>query len=367
MNPDASSDLSTNNSRMSIGAGQQRMTRLRTGSASIEQPAAGQYWVNNEWHQAGTLFADNAVTTSDAMPADASGVVAVDKNMSEYGKLGVFVNVAVMKAGQDGDGAELESDAKTSVLTVGTDYRFTDAIVGGVAVNLSQTKTDFESAFTSGSLDADGYALLFYGSYYVQNWFVDASYNFGNDSYDQFRAPSIGNTYDASFDAQQQTFSSTLGYDFVMQALTVTPFAQIVVGVVDTDAYREQPGNTLLSNAAIGMDQSSKDIGNINLGANLHYVVNTNHGVFIPTFSMTAVEDFEDDAQIISGYFVVNPNPADSFAMETNGADTYYFVVSGGFSFQLKGGNSGFVNLETVEGLEMMTQHRITAGWRWEI
>jgi outer membrane autotransporter protein len=365
LNPDAPSDLNASNIRLSLNTIQQRLFRLRTGMAANDSLQQKSYYVNNEWHEAGTLFAGN-----DGVASDATGTVTVDKNISEYGKLGVFINAAVMKASQTNSDVELKSDAGSSVLTIGTDYRFMDNLIGGLAFNITRSSTDFDDQYTSGSLDSDGYALLLYGSYYVKNWFFDASLTMGGEQYQQQRTPAaaLGNAYDANFHGSQYSVSGTAGYDFAIQSFTITPFTQLTIGSIDTDGYRETAANPLLPKAApLGIDQHTKDIGNLNIGSHFRYIVNTNRGVFIPGISLTAVNDFENDAQVITGFFVANANDRDSFALKTNAVDSSYFVVALGFSFQLKGGNSGFVNVETVEGYENLDQQRLTAGWRWEI
>ena len=106
-------------------------------------------------------------------------------------------------------------------------------------------------------------------------------------------------------------------------------------------------------------------MASFNLGARFRYIATTNHGVFIPTLSLTAVNDFKYDAQVVTGRFV---GVADSqFNVAANKNDKDYFVIGAGFSFQLKNGNSGFVNLESLQGYSNLDQNRLTLGWRWEL
>jgi hypothetical protein len=366
LNPDAPADLSTANLRLTLNTIQGRLYRLRNGIADASETKSNQFLVNNEWHQAGTLFADNANSVNDA-----SQNVTVDRNISEYGKLGFFINASLLNADQSNDGLELKSNARSSVLTLGIDYRFTDTLIGGLAFNIDQSKTDFNGNFdTSGSLDNDGYSIMAYGSFYQDQWFFDSSLTFAGIDYEQQRDPaSLGNSYKANFHGDQLSISGTGGYDFSISSFNITPFAQIVYGTINIDGYRETAVNALGPNAGaiLELDSQSKDIGTLNIGSYFRYIANTQRGVFIPGLSLTLVNDFEDEAQIISGRFVANANPNSSFQLQTNKLDSTYFILGAGFSFQLKGGNAGFINLESVQGYDNLDQERITAGWRWEI
>lgn len=366
LNPDAPADLSTANLRLALNTIQGRLHRLRNGIADSSQPQNQQYYVNNEWHPAGTLFADNGNTANDA-----SQNVTVDRNISEFGKLGFFINASFLNADQTNDDIELKSNARSSVLTLGVDYRFTDQLIAGMAFNIDQSKTEFNGNFdTAGSLDNDGYSVMVYSSFYQGNWFFDSSLTFGGIDYEQQRDPaSLGNSYAANFHGDQLSVSGTGGYDFIISSFNITPFAQIVYGTVDIDGYRETAVNALGPNtgAILELDAQSKDIGTLNVGSHFRYIANTQRGVFIPGLSVTLVNDFEDDAQTITGRFVANANPNSSFQLQTNTLDSSYFIIGAGFSFQLKGGNAGFINLESVQGYDNLQQERITAGWRWEI
>jgi outer membrane autotransporter protein len=367
LNPDAPIDLSVANLKLTLSTIQGRLFRLRNGIAEAKSNNFNdQFYVNGEWHESGTLFADNSTSTNDANQS-----ITVDKNISEYGKLGFFINASYLKAKQTNDDFELESNAHSSVLTLGIDYRFTDNVIAGLAFNINQGKTDIDGGFdTSGTMKNDGFSLLFYNSVYIENWFIDSSLSIGGDDYEQQRDPiSLNNSYESNFHGDQINLTTATGYNIDIHSFNITPFAQIALGTIDIDGYRETALNPLGPNASatLEIDEQNKDIGTFSAGSYFRYIATTQRGVFIPSLSITLVNDFKDEAQTITGRFVANANPNSSFQLQTNTLDSTYFVIGAGFSFQLKGGNAGFINIESVQGYDNLEQERITAGWRWEI
>ena len=371
LNPDASFDMANLHVRQAFNTIQERLSRLRNGIPAIPN-ATTRYRTNSQWYEAGTLLADAETTATDAAPVatETPTMVSVDKNISEYGNLGFFINMALINAEQDGD-VELHSDSDASILTLGIDYRFTDNMIGGVAFNINQSDTRFEgSSATKGELESDGYSALLYSSFYYGDWFFDSSLTLGGDEYEQLREPTLlGNSYESRFHGDQQSLSLSSGYDIHIGALNMTPYAQLVKGKVSIDGYRETATNPGGPNtgATLQIDEQENDIGTLSLGSHFRWIFTTDSGVFVPVVSIAANKDLEDDAQVITGRFVGNTTLGGGFQMETNEVDTSYLVIGLGLSFQLKNGNAGFFNLETLEGYDNLDQQRITAGWRWEI
>ena len=366
LNPDAPSDQVLTKLRSTLTTLQTRLYHLRNNLADTDTTSSSQYWVNNEWHKPGTLFAN-----ADNISNDASGTVNVEKNISKYGKLGFFLNAAIINSNQKKDGVKLGNDSRDATLTLGVDYRFTDHVVGGVAFNIDQAKSNFDgNLYTSGSLDSDGYSVILYGTYYNNNAFVDGSVTLGGEDYKQTRDPALlGNSYEAQFHGDLAQASVTGGYDFTVNSFNFTPFAQITSGNISIDGYHETAANPLGPNtgAILALNDQTRKIGTFNIGSYFRYIATTQRGVFIPLLSLTYYNDYKDDAQVVTGRFIENASPNSSFQLQTHAIDSSYFVIGLGFSFQLKGGNSGFVNIESVQGYDNLSQERLTAGWRWEI
>jgi outer membrane autotransporter protein len=102
-------------------------------------------------------------------------------------------------------------------VTVGADYRFTDAFVAGFAVGYAKSNADFDN--DGGGQDADGYSGTFYGSYYGDRGYFDGIVSYGGVSYDSTRhinLAGIGITDTAlgNTDGRQWALGVGGGYDF---------------------------------------------------------------------------------------------------------------------------------------------------------
>ena len=100
------------------------------------------------------------------------------------GKLGLFINGNLGNGDKDETDFEAAYDFELTGVTVGVDYRFTDSMIGGVAVGYATSDTDFD---TGGSLDADGVTGSIFGSWYGERAHVDLIAGYGSQSLDSVR------------------------------------------------------------------------------------------------------------------------------------------------------------------------------------
>ncbi|HEY9033315.1 MAG TPA: autotransporter outer membrane beta-barrel domain-containing protein [Pseudomonadales bacterium] len=363
LNPETAGNMSSGQLRGTASAIQQRLTRLRSGNTMASNTETRLYLANNQWLEAGTRLAANDFSGNDAAPASAS----IDSSISEFGRLGLFVNVSAIHGNYNAGSIAGKSDSSAAIMTLGIDYRFSDSLVTGVALNVGQSKVEYTSD-VSGEVEADNYSLAIYNSYYRNSWYLDTALTLGVDSYEQLRDPAIfNNSFKSEYDGQQYSLAATLGHEFAINAFNIAPFAQLTIGRMDIDAIEETETNSGGGGAAMAIDEQNQDIGSLQVGSHLRYVVNTRRGVFIPVLTVSAVNDFEDDVQVVTGRFIGFNSNSGNFSIKTEKPDTSYLVLAAGFSFQLKNGNAGFVNIETLEGYDNLDQQRLTLGWRWEL
>ncbi len=365
-NTDVSLDISlaaVNNSIQNIRA---RLNQLRNGH---EGNAVNlQFFDGQQWLDKGALLAQNSLSMNDASTEKPT------KNMSEYGRLGLFLNGTAIKSQQDANTIEDSHDADTQTVTFGMDYRITEQWIAGAAVNISQSTADYGN--NAGDLDSDNIAMIVYGSYYVENWYFDASVNVSNDSYEQQRHVDCSScipinfvqTYSSEFDGSQSTFSLGAGYQWNQDAWGIIPFIQLNQSTLKTDAYEETPSSTGAGALyALSISDQKRESSTVKFGTNVQYVFATPQGVIIPLISLHAVEEFEDSANVVTGRFAGNIATDAGFNLTTNDIDKQYFILGAGFNFQLKNGNAGFINIQSTEGYDNLNQLQYTAGWRWEI
>jgi uncharacterized protein YhjY with autotransporter beta-barrel domain len=362
---DISLDISAANINSSVNNIRSRLTQLRSGIA--KNAVNIQYYDGQQWLDANTLLAQNNISMSDISPEKPT------KNISEYGKLGLFINGSAINSKQAANDIEGSHEANTQIATLGMDYRFSDAFVAGLAINLSQSTADYGG--NAGKFDTDTTALILYTSYYINNWYIDASLNHGEDKYDQERNIDCSacplafiQSYTTDFSGSQTSLSLGAGYQWQEGASGITPFIQINGASIKTDAYTETPSSSGTgSNYALAISEQKRDTSSIKIGSNFQYTFGTRHGVVIPLIGLQAVHEFEGNANSVTGNFVGNVATDASFDLTTNDIDKNYFLISTGLNFQLKNGNAGFIHIQSTEGYDNLEQIQYTLGWRWEI
>ena len=366
-NADLTLDVSSFNVLNSLNNIISRITQLRSGYASNSVNI--RYFDGQQWLDKNTLLASNDLVANDVSPEPT-------KNISNYGRLGFFLNGSTINSQQELSQLEQKHNVDTQTATLGMDYRFTDDLVGGLAINITQSSTKL--GLGSGNLDTDSKAVVLYGSYYIHNWYLDTSINYGKDKYDQERnvyckssAICPGGFYQSfgsNFDGTQSLIALATGYQWQWRALGLTPFIQFNASRIKTDAYTELPSSTGSgSNYALSIDDMKRDSRTAKLGVNLQYTFGTSQGVIIPLLGIYGVHDFENNSDLVTGHFIGNIATDSSFNLAANDIDRSYFIFAAGLSFQLKNGNAGFINVQNTQGYDRLVQTQITAGWRWEL
>ena len=352
-----------------------RLSQLRVTPAKVSsnnKKPENLYPVAGQWLPAFTQLAQlegMSNTASDVSPA-ANDSLDATINISKDGRFSLYVNAAFMFAKQDTTADESASDSKTAQFTIGSDYRLSNELVLGAAFTFSDMNSDFGNN-KEDSLNQQSYNLSLYTLYYHKQWWLDGSLMLGFNRYDQERditcsgsCSSLNNTYEANYNGNVQSLTLSSGYDFVFSRLTLSPFAQLQGGTVNIEAYDESAKNTGGPTALLSLDKQSRDFANINIGSYLRYVLNTKKAVFIPSLRVVLNHSLEDDIQSVSGHFVGDESAR--FSMAANAMDDTYLTIGAGMNFQLQNGNSGFIDLETIEAYDNLNQYRITGGWRWE-
>lgn len=372
VNPDASADTSVATIKQALTNLGQRLNNIRSGGmASNNTQPTNNYYDGQQWFQAGDILASNNNVANDATTIHASS------NISDYGRLSMFINGAAIRSDQSADGVESGSKTDSTVLTMGFDYRFTNQLVAGLAFNIGQSATKFTVAgFKKGTLDTDTHTVTLFGTYYTNNWFFDGSVSMGGDDYEQernYKCLNVGNgcivvgegVAEATYHSSQTTLSLGSGYNWTYKSLNITPYAQYMLGAVKVDQYSERSKDSAI--LSIQIDEQTKDISTLNLGANFQYIINTEKGVVIPLLSVQLVNEFEDETQFVTGRFVGNKSNSGEFSLATNEVDSSYSIIGAGCTLQLKNGQAGFINIQKTAGYENIDQTRFTVGWRWEI
>jgi len=360
INPDTAIEKSLDKMMNTINAVSNRLSFLRhlvnVGGAS--SASANQIYYNGNFYNSGDMLADNGQLSSDVLKSN------VSTGIQDFGRLSLYLNGSVTD-GEYEAGAGLANDISSTVLVLGMDYRLDNNQVAGLAFNYGQDKTEFnKNTLLEGEVSADSFSLTAYYSYFKESWYVDSTLTLGGGNYDQERSPglNLSDKLSATYHGQQTVASIAGGWQFYFNQYNLTPFAELTLGQLKTDRYKESGGA-----AAIIMDAQKRDIGTLQMGARLSAAFNTQRAVILPELSLRLVNDFEDESQALTGRWVGSTASGNDFTWNSDAPDSSYAVASVGLSFQLAHGNSGFLTLESIEGYDRLTQQRVSAGWRWEI
>ncbi len=290
------------------------------------------------------------------------GASADDANA--YSRLGMFVNGNVSVGDTETTAQEAGFDFKTSGLTMGVDYRFTDQLVFGGALNYLSNDSDYVT--NSGSLGLEGYSLSAYGTYYYsEQVFVDGILSLGQNSYDSarnFQAAGTTHHLTADTDGSEQALTLGAGYEVQMQNLTFVPQARINYLRFKIDSYDEASSG---SGVNLHIDEQEIESLTTSVSANLSMAYSTSYGVFIPYLSIEWEHEFNNDSRAIVARFVNDPSVS-SFSVLSDDPDRDYFNLGLGVTATLTNGKSAFLHYEHLLGYADTAQYTVTGGFRLE-
>lgn len=288
---------------------------------------------------------------------------------ADFSKLSYFVNLSYGDGEKDRTRNEQGFDFDSQALTLGVDYRFDDNLVGGVALSFGQSDVEVENNL--GETESDNIGLTFYGSYYQDNWYLDASLGFSQYDYDSARNLPVATLMLMTAMVDQRLSSSTEGDALswsigggMSQELNGwnANYSLRLDGVDATiDGYSETGGSLALKVA----DQDVESLQAV-LGAQFSKAFSQKWGVISPYFGVELHQEFEDETRVVTAQYVFD-RFGNQFSFTSDDADDSYFLISVGSSFVLSEGKQLFVNLDHIAGLDDVDSNTLTAGIRFEL
>jgi outer membrane autotransporter protein len=289
-------------------------------------------------------------------------------------KLGLWGRGNYSFGNKDASAAAPKFDADQWGLLLGMDYRFSDKAVGGVALAYGDSSVEFQPA-GEGKLDATSWAVSLYGSMYAaKNFYLDAIFNYASVGYDaQRNITYVDGTGLVSENAHGDTDGATLsggaslGYDFLLGGLTLSPTAGVFYVDATIDGFTENgaPGINLAYD-----EQNFKSFTG-NLGLRLTYAWNLSWGVLLPHLRTDFVREFEDQVEVFGVRFAADPfdagsNPTPPILVETDNPDRSYWRLAAGFSAQFKHGVSGYIEYQRLESYQLIDFQDVSLGLRFQ-
>jgi outer membrane autotransporter protein len=254
------------------------------------------------------------------------------------------------------------------------DYRFSDKAVGGIALAYGDSSVEFQPS-GEGKLDATSWAASLYGSMYAaKNFYLDAIVNFASVGYEADRNITYVDgtglvAENAHGDTDGMTISggASLGYDFLLGGLTLSPTAGVFYVDATIDGFTEDgaPGINLAYD-----EQNFKSL-TANLGLRLTYAWNVSWGVLLPHLRADFIREYEDQVEVFGVRFAADPfesgsNPTPPILVETDNPDTSYWRLAAGFSAQFKHGVSGYIEYQRLESYQLIDFQDVSAGLRFQ-
>jgi hypothetical protein len=338
------------------------------------------------------------------------GASGDDNGLLESSRWGFFTNVGYNKGDRrktvEVDGAGGLGDAtKATVkgerafdfdgkeLSIGLDYRLPgEKIIIGGALGYNKLNSHFTAQ--SGNTKLNGRHLSVYGSYLPTNKiYIDGIVSVGNNAikgsrplpvYD--KTTETGETAEerigtgdvditgkalADTNSHQLSASIGMGYEFNRNALNITPYTRFDYTKTDIDAYTE----TVLDNNPLGRDSRGMALS-INkqrgdsligvIGIRTSYPMSSSGGVFVPQASVELNRQLKTDERSINAAPLLGILNIDAPRAETSELDRTYLKLGLGVSALFPNGHSGFIQIESLQASNDLSDTAIKAGYKLE-
>lgn len=310
-----------------------------------------------------TKTASNSGTTD---VAGTGGGAAADTPLG--GPLGGFVNFAYNWGKVDQTDLQEPYKYDNYSVIAGVDYRFSPALVLGAAVSYSDTNSDFEQSL--GNVKARTTSIVGYGTYYINEWYVDGFLSWGDVRYDSTRniiipsnnpgVPAFNTSATASPKGDEWSGSIGLGRSFSKGGVTFAPVARLTYIHVKNKSFTENEPNN-----GLGLAVNDRSITSFQsaLGGRVSTAVSTASGVFNPYVSAQWVHEFRNNqSSIISKY--VNDPFNNVFVIPTARPTRDYGILGVGSTATFPNDWSAFAQFAAAVGLRDQTNYGIVVGVR---
>ena len=213
--------------------------------------------------------------------------------------------------------------------------RITGSTTGSSSARHSATATRIPTTTGGlGKVKAATTGLVGYGTYYVDDFYVDGLLGYGWVDYDTTRniyipsnnpaAAPINATATASPKGRQFSAALGVGRNYAMGTYTITPSARLGYIWVKNKAFSESEP---VEGLALAVSERTITSLQTALGARVSGVVNTASGVFGPYFSAHWMHEFQNDSPSILSKYVADPTNQ-FFAIPTAGGTPNYAVLA---------------------------------------
>ncbi|MDN3640314.1 autotransporter outer membrane beta-barrel domain-containing protein [Simiduia curdlanivorans] len=302
----------------------------------------------------------------------ASGLNAGDTASDQWSPWGGFLNGSYNTGEQKISALENGFDLDGSEINAGLDYRLnSNWIVGGlIGYREQDIKFDVNSGAVDGKVNMQGWSILPFLLFQNDQWYssLSAGYQWNDFSTRrdvQFDSQNI-NVEGADTQAKSTNDSNTVtanwagGYSFqVNDAFSIEPSIGINYQKVSIGDYTESDANQAGYNLFIEA-QTIKSLESY-FALKAQYVVNTEHGVYIPYVEIQTVGQKETDTRYVKASYAEIQDfiSGDAlFSLPTNRPDSDYKVFEFGVAAVLRGASQSTLNGPAAGGIQAFLNYR---------
>lgn len=308
-------------------------------------------------------FNFNGVQVANLLGRNALGGAAGDDD-SLFGEspLGVFLQTRFTFGDQQNTLWDRGFSSESRAVTLGTDYRFTEQLVAGLAFNYTNQSLSYDQS--AGYTETNSYMGAVYGSYFLpQDFYIDWVANYGSNEYTfnrQYRYTGFSGQTQAKPSGEQYNFALSSGKSFNFQEWGVNPYVRAEFLNMHIGQYQEQGGNGFDTTTAA----QSNDSFVTSLGAEFSYTASMNWGILIPAARVEWEHQYLNDNRAIQMRLTQAGAGLGNFVIQTGAPDRDYVNLGGSLSATLPNGGAGFVRYETRLGQSAISDHIVEGGIR---
>ncbi|MGH8049907.1 MAG: autotransporter domain-containing protein [Arenimonas sp.] len=295
----------------------------------------------------------------------------------DFQRWGFFASGTIGSGDADAAGITPDFDFDIHGLTLGVDYRYSDKFIFGAALGYNNQDTDLAPG--QGGVDAHGYTLSAYGTYFRNNsWYTDGVITLGKNNYDMVRQinytipdgiggfTTVNQTARSDSGGDLLSIGATFGRDFQKGGWSIGPYGRLLYTKLDFDRIEE----TLVSSgpgAGLGLiveERSLDSLASI-LGGKFTRAISTNWGVLTPHFQLEWEHEYNSDPGAATARFINDPTGTE-ITLSDAPYDADFYRIGLGLSAIMSKGRSGFMYYEKTFGRDGVNQQNLALGLRIE-
>jgi len=300
---------------------------------------------------------------AEAFNASPRGGAASANNSNS--RSGWFLNGNIGGGDQTETDYEDGFDFSNNGFSAGYDYRLDNSGIVGVALGLSNTTLDIQ--YGQGGLDASGTSMIGYASFYpTENSYLDIILSTNLTKFDATRRIEFGTSDEIAMSENESfatAFSAGAGYNAIKGgAYTASINAKVEYIQTTINGYSEtgeSPFNVSIAERDVTQLSTS-------IGTTMSWAISTRNMVLLPQLDIYWIHQFEEEADVIEGYFSIDPNQT-IFSFNSNVKDSDYAKLELGLSAVSPSGVTSFFQLGTTRGRLEFQNWRFAFGIRFEL